>query len=138
MRSQICRNNFRIDDQGGKLDTHRREFLRKISRGAALAASAPVLDTNAGAALSRMWPSVETESNRAIRNSRTEFPLLIERVDGRPLVYLDSAATTQRPRAVLEALADFYAHDNANPAKSLHTLARRSATLYEKSPRHSC
>jgi cysteine desulfurase/selenocysteine lyase len=48
------------------------------------------------------------------------------------LVYLDSAATTQRPRPVLDALADFYAHENANPAKSLHTLARRSATLYEE------
>ena len=58
--------------------------------------------------------------------------MLGERVNGHPLIYLDSAATTQRPRAVLDALANFYLHDNANPAKSLHTLARRSATLYEK------
>jgi len=48
------------------------------------------------------------------------------------LIYLDSAATTQRPRAVIDALTNFYLHDNANPAKSLHTLARRAATLYEK------
>lgn len=114
------------------LETHRREFLRKISRAAAFAASAPGLNTNAGAALSHIWPSIGAESNRLLRNLRAQFPLLKERADGRPLVYLDSAATTQRPRAVLDALADFYAHDNANPAKSLHTLARRSATLYEK------
>jgi cysteine desulfurase/selenocysteine lyase len=47
-------------------------------------------------------------------------------------VYLDSAATTQRPRAVLDALAIFYLHENANPAKSLHWLARRSAALYDE------
>jgi cysteine desulfurase/selenocysteine lyase len=46
-------------------------------------------------------------------------------------VYLDSAATTQRPKAVLEALTNFYLHDNANPAKTLHSLARRSASVYE-------
>jgi cysteine desulfurase/selenocysteine lyase len=45
--------------------------------------------------------------------------------------YLDSAATTQRPKAVLDALTNFYLHDNANPAKTLHSLARRSARLYE-------
>jgi len=63
---------------------------------------------------------------------RDQFPVLSEQVNGHRLVYLDSAATTQRPRAVIDALAKFYLHDNANPAKSLHTLARRSATLYEK------
>jgi cysteine desulfurase/selenocysteine lyase len=47
-------------------------------------------------------------------------------------VYLDSAATTERPRAVIDALTHYYLHENANPSKSLHTLARQSATLYEK------
>jgi len=54
-------------------------------------------------------------------------------VNGHPLGYLDSAATTQRPRAVINALSNFYVHDNANPSNSLHTLAQRSAGLYEKS-----
>jgi len=53
-------------------------------------------------------------------------------VNGQPLAYLDSAATTQRPRAVLDALTNFYIHDNANPAKALHQLARRSAGFYEE------
>jgi len=61
-----------------------------------------------------------------------EFPLLAESMNGHPLVYLDSAATTQRPRAVLDALNNFYLHENANPSISLHALARRSAALYDE------
>lgn len=114
------------------METHRREFLRNLSGAAAVAASASVLSTDAGATFSRVSHSQETESNRSLRNLRAQFPLLKERVDGHALVYLDSAATTQRPRAVIDAIANFYLHDNANPAKSLHTLAGRSATLYDK------
>jgi SufS family cysteine desulfurase len=132
MRSQTYHNRFRTDEEGKAMETHQREFLRKISGAAAVAASASVLNTDVGAALSDMSPTLGTESDQSLRNLRTQFPLLSEQVNGHPLVYLDSAATTQRPRSVLDALADFYTHENANPAKSLHTLARRSATLYEK------
>ena len=114
------------------METHRREFLRKISGAAAVAASASVLSADAEAAFTRVSHSQETEGNPSLRNLRAQFPLLKERVDGHSLVYLDSAATTQRPRAVIDAIANFYLHDNANPAKSLHTLAGRSATLYDK------
>lgn len=114
------------------METHRREFLRKISSAAAVAASASVLSTDTGVAFTRVSPCQETERNRSLHNLRAQFPLLKERVDGHSLVYLDSAASTQRPRAVIDAISNFYLHDNANPAKSLHTLARRSATLYEK------
>ena len=55
------------------------------------------------------------------------FPALRQQVAGRQLAYLDSAATTLRPQAVIDALADFYATDNANPAP-VHTLARRAAS----------
>ena len=55
------------------------------------------------------------------------FPALRQQIGGRPLTYLDSAATTLRPQAVIDALADFYATDNANPAP-VHTLARRAAS----------
>jgi len=54
-------------------------------------------------------------------------------MNGHPLVYLDSAATTQRPRAVLDTLDTFYLHENANPSTSLHALARHSASLYDES-----
>lgn len=113
------------------METHRREFLRKISGAAAIAASRSVLSSDRGA-FTRVSHSEETESNRSLRNLRAQFPLLKERVDGHSLVYLDSAATTQRPRAVIDAIANFYLHENANPAKSLHTLAGRSAMLYDK------
>jgi cysteine desulfurase/selenocysteine lyase len=72
--------------------------------------------------------------NRALgqlESLRAQFPALGERVNDHPLVYLDSAATTQRPRAVTDALTHYYLRENANPSKSLHTLARQSATLYE-------
>ena len=62
---------------------------------------------------------------------RTDFPVLRQTVNGRPLAYLDSAATTQRPDAVVDAIASFYRHHNANPSGSLHTLARRAQEQYD-------
>ncbi|MGD9905393.1 MAG: aminotransferase class V-fold PLP-dependent enzyme [Dehalococcoidia bacterium] len=61
---------------------------------------------------------------------RAEFPALGQTVNGHPLAYLDSAATTLRPRAVIDAVTGFYERDNANPSATLHTLARRSAEQY--------
>jgi cysteine sulfinate desulfinase/cysteine desulfurase/selenocysteine lyase len=66
---------------------------------------------------------------------RKHFPALGQRVDGHQLVYLDTAATAQRPRQVLDALTMFYAHDNANPSKSLHALARRADARYHAARR---
>ena len=62
---------------------------------------------------------------------RADFPALNQTVNGHPLAYLDSAATTQRPAAVLAALLDYYRHDNANPGGTLHALARRAHEQYE-------
>ena len=66
---------------------------------------------------------------------RGDFPALQQTVNGYPLAYLDSAATTQRPGAVLAALLDYYRHDNANPGAALHTLARRAYEHYEDARR---
>ncbi|HKE44420.1 MAG TPA: SufS family cysteine desulfurase [Steroidobacteraceae bacterium] len=88
----------------------------------------------AGALLaSASWSSqaVGPKSHGAATNWRSQFPVLSQRVNGHPLVYLDSAATTQRPQAVIDALADYYRHDNANPGAALHTLARRAYERYE-------
>jgi len=109
-------------------ETRRRDFLGKISRAAVLPALSSVLKGHARKSFSQ--PLAES-CDAVLHKLRTQFPLLQQQVNGEPLAYLDSAATTQRPRAVLQALADFYLHDNGNPAKSLHALARRSATLYE-------
>jgi cysteine desulfurase/selenocysteine lyase len=62
---------------------------------------------------------------------RADFPALNQSIGSRPLTYLDSAATTQRPTAVLEAMMEFYYRDNANPGNALHSLARRAHEQYE-------
>ena len=62
---------------------------------------------------------------------RADFPALEQTVNGHPLTYLDSAATTQRPVAVLAALLEYYRRDNANPGAALHALARRAYEQYE-------
>lgn len=62
---------------------------------------------------------------------RAEFPALHQAVRGKPLVYLDSAATTQKPQAVLDAIARYYERDNANVHRGVHTLSARATESYE-------
>ena len=62
---------------------------------------------------------------------RGDFPALAQQIRGRPLVYLDNAATTQKPRAVLDALMSFYSTDNANIHRGVHTLSQRATDAYE-------
>jgi cysteine desulfurase/selenocysteine lyase len=62
---------------------------------------------------------------------RADFPALDQEVHGRPLVYLDSAATTQKPTAVLEAIDNFYRRDCANVHRGVHTLSQRATVAYE-------
>lgn len=62
---------------------------------------------------------------------RADFPILAQEVRGRPLVYLDSAASAQKPRAVIDALSHFYTHDNANVHRGVHTLSERATAAFE-------
>jgi cysteine desulfurase/selenocysteine lyase len=62
---------------------------------------------------------------------RRDFPILDQRVHGRPLVWLDNAATTQKPRAVIDRIADFYRHDYSNIHRAAHALAARATDAYE-------
>ncbi|OAI42066.1 cysteine desulfurase [bacterium SCGC AG-212-C10] len=62
---------------------------------------------------------------------RADFPILREQINGHPLVYLDSAATTQKPRQVIEALVRYYETTNANIHRGIHTLAVRATEEYE-------
>ena len=62
---------------------------------------------------------------------REDFPLLSREVHGRPLVYLDNAATTQKPRAVLAAMDEFYTTCNANVHRGIHTLSQEATALHE-------
>jgi len=62
---------------------------------------------------------------------RRDFPILQERVNGRPLVWFDNAATTQKPQAVIDRLSHFYAHENSNIHRAAHELAARATDAYE-------
>lgn len=62
---------------------------------------------------------------------RRDFPILDQNVHGRPLVYLDSAASAQRPRAVLDAITRYYEHDHANVHRGIHELSNRATAAYE-------
>ncbi|MBD2848245.1 cysteine desulfurase [Paenibacillus sp. IB182496] len=62
---------------------------------------------------------------------REQFPILSETINGHPLVYLDSAATSQKPRQVIDAVARYYEHDNANVHRGVHTLGSRATDAYE-------
>ena len=64
---------------------------------------------------------------------RREFPILEQAVNGRPLVYLDNAATSQKPKVVLDALRAYYEDDNSNVHRGIHELSRRATVAYEES-----
>ncbi len=66
-----------------------------------------------------------------VRAVRAEFPALDQQVHGKPLVYLDNAATTQKPRVVIDALRRYYEHDNANIHRGVHALSERASKMYE-------
>lgn len=62
---------------------------------------------------------------------RADFPILQQQVNGQPLVYLDNAATTQKPEAVIQAICDYYRQDNSNVHRGAHTLADRATQAFE-------
>lgn len=72
-----------------------------------------------------------THTTFDVAKVRRDFPILSEQVHGRPLVYLDNAATTLKPRAVIEALRHHYEHDTANVHRGVHTLSERATAAYE-------
>lgn len=98
---------------------------RDLGRGALLAWFGALAQSNVAG------PSEPKTARNDTNPWRKDFPVLNQAVNGQPLIYLDSAATAQRPTAVLDAIQDFYRHDNANPGAALHTLARRAFERYE-------
>jgi cysteine desulfurase/selenocysteine lyase len=71
------------------------------------------------------------KSTLDISKIRKQFPVLNQQVNGKPLVYLDNAATNQKPKQVIDALAAYYEKDNANIHRGIHTLAERATKAYE-------
>jgi cysteine desulfurase/selenocysteine lyase len=76
-----------------------------------------------------LFRSIGGKSLSAIR---ADFPILSEKVNGRPLAWLDNAATTQKPRPVIDRLTSFYEHENSNIHRGVHELADRSTAAYEE------
>jgi len=78
-------------------------------------------------------PAVRTAPERAFDAEaiRRDFPALQQQVHGRPLAYLDNAATTQKPQAVIDAIVGFYSLDNANVHRGVHLLSERATAGYE-------
>jgi cysteine desulfurase/selenocysteine lyase len=78
-------------------------------------------------------PAVRTAPESAFDAEaiRRDFPALQQQVHGKPLAYLDNAATTQKPQAVIDAIVGFYSHDNANVHRGLHLLSERATAGYE-------
>jgi cysteine desulfurase/selenocysteine lyase len=78
-----------------------------------------------------MTKLAEATTTFDVATLRADFPILAERVHGKPLVYLDNANTTQKPQQVLDALDHYYRHDNANIHRATHLLSERATAAYE-------
>ena len=78
-------------------------------------------------------PATETIPARGVNwaSLRADFPILDQRVHGQPLIYFDNAATTQKPRVVLDALRHYYERDNANVHRGIHELSNRATAAFE-------
>lgn len=103
----------------------------------------PTSSSNAGPELPVRWseidsvtPGVPGDVSRSpglfdAASIKRDFPILRERVHGRPIVWLDNAATTQKPQAVIDRLSHYYEHENSNVHRAAHTLAARASDAYE-------
>ncbi len=70
--------------------------------------------------------------NLNVNAVRDDFPILHQKIEGKPLVYFDNAATTQKPQAVINAVNHFYREENANIHRGIHTLSERATASYEQ------
>jgi cysteine desulfurase/selenocysteine lyase len=75
--------------------------------------------------------AVEQNSTFNIAKVRQDFPILAQKVKGKPLIYLDNAATTQKPQIVIDAISQFYSMNNANVHRGAHTLSDNATELFE-------
>ncbi len=95
-------------------------------------AAPDVRQTVPGTNLSSVPPPLDATTPLDATALRGDFPILAREVHGRPLVYLDSAATSQKPAAVIEAVADYYRRHNANVHRGVHRLAEEATDMYER------
>ena len=75
---------------------------------------------------------IDLKSLSLAERVRADFPILHQEVNGKPLIYFDNAASSQKPQAVIDAWRSYYEHDNANVHRGAHTLSSRATTAYEE------
>ena len=80
----------------------------------------------------RQSPATPERGLAVARTVRDDFPIFDQEVHGKPLVYLDSAASAQKPRQVIDAVREYYEHDHANVHRGVHTLSQRATFAYER------
>ncbi len=78
------------------------------------------------------WSRSSTQTDYEVYRVREDFPILSRKVHGKPLVYLDNAATTQKPQAVIDAIVRYYKAENSNVHRGVHTLSEEATELYER------
>jgi cysteine desulfurase/selenocysteine lyase len=105
-----------------------------VPAGAEFAASQPIRNGQHSGGLPRPGdpPLSRRIGTRSLAAVRADFPILAEKVNGRELVWLDNAATTQKPRALIERLEYFYEHENSNVHRGAHELAARATDAMEE------
>jgi cysteine desulfurase/selenocysteine lyase len=86
---------------------------------------------SAGAVSAEVATPTRREAGPDWERVRADFPILEQKVHGQPLIYFDNAATSQKPRAVIEALRRYYERDNANVHRGIHELSNRATAAYE-------
>src|SRR3954452_4371270 len=101
------------------------------ARPAAASASAGSSPATVPAPPDRATAPVDARGPIDAASLRADFPILDQEVNGHRLVYLDSAATSQKPRAVIDALDAYYRHDNANVHRGIYALSERATAGYE-------
>ena len=67
----------------------------------------------------------------ALKKARDDFPILKREVNGKPLIYLDNAASTQKPQSVIDAITQYYADENSNVHRGVHLLSTEATAAYE-------
>ncbi len=82
-------------------------------------------------AVTAATPDTQRPFADVIERLRQDFPILSERQHGKPIAYLDNAASSQRPRAVIQAIAEYYEHDHANVHRGVHLLSQRATERFE-------
>ena len=113
-----------------------RELLAPAAFPPAPASSAPFYFLEYGSAGPQGVNGIPSTGGRElfdVLQVRRDFPILEEQVNGRPLVWLDNAATTQKPKAVIDRLKYFYEHENSNIHRAAHKLAARATDAFEES-----